>query len=175
MRLVPRGDNPNKETSSIYHIPHFTINWAYTTRVVESWDVSSVVLSCYVCRIMISTGVKSVVCLLLLLELVLLRCLGMCPSVPITYIHIRLVWGWLLEVDEKSRYHVHNGSRICPRQQPHMVGYGPQPTPLGANSIGNSRINSGSHYTILELLWPQVAPNSVATSSHYEDVLLEIY
>ena len=48
-----------KKHSSIYHIPHFTINWAYTTRVAESWDVSSVVMSCYVCGIMISTRVSS--------------------------------------------------------------------------------------------------------------------
>jgi len=48
----------------------------------------SVVLSCHVCGIMISIGVKSVICLLLLLLLgiVLLRCLGMCPSIPV-HIH----------------------------------------------------------------------------------------
>ena len=43
-------------------------------------------MSGHVCGIMISTGVKSVTCLLLLLGLVLLRCLGMCPNVPV-HIH----------------------------------------------------------------------------------------
>jgi len=33
MRLVHRENNPNKKPSYIYHIPHFTINWAYTTRI----------------------------------------------------------------------------------------------------------------------------------------------
>ena len=64
---------------------------------------------------------------------------------------------------------------VRPGQWPHTVGYGPQPTPLGTNSIKNSRISSGCHYTPLELLWPQVAPNSVATSSHYENVLVEVH
>jgi len=43
-------------------------------------------MSCYVCGIMISTRFKSVVYLLLLLGPVLLRSLGMCPSVPV-HIH----------------------------------------------------------------------------------------
>ena len=73
-----------RKPSCIYHIPHFTINWAHTTRVAESWDVSSIVMSYYVCGFMISTGAKSVVCLLL--GLVLLRYPGMCPSV-LVHIH----------------------------------------------------------------------------------------
>jgi len=59
MRLVRREIIQTRKLISIYHIPHFTINWAYTTRVAESWDVSSVVMSCYVCGIMISTRVSS--------------------------------------------------------------------------------------------------------------------
>jgi len=43
-------------------------------------------MSGHVYGIMISTGVKSVTCLLLLLGLVLLECLGMCPSV-LVHIH----------------------------------------------------------------------------------------
>ena len=27
-------------------MPHFTINWAYTTRVPESWYIDDVVMSC---------------------------------------------------------------------------------------------------------------------------------
>ena len=34
MRLIPRGDNPNKEPSSIYHIPHISIDYVHTTRAI---------------------------------------------------------------------------------------------------------------------------------------------
>jgi len=44
------------------------------------------IMSSHVYEIMISPGVKSVTCVLLLLGLVLLRRLGMCPSVPV-HIH----------------------------------------------------------------------------------------
>ena len=78
-----------------------------------------------------------------------------------------------MKTDKKSRYHVHNGPRACPGQRPHTVGFGSQPTPLSANNIRNSRINSGYHYTALELLWPQVAPNSVVTSAIMKMYLLK--
>ena len=37
MRLIPLGDNPKKrKPSSIYHIPHVSINWVRTTWVVHN-------------------------------------------------------------------------------------------------------------------------------------------
>jgi len=62
MRLVRRGNIQTRKPSSIYHISQLTINWAYTTKVVESKYIGGVVMSGHVCEIMISTGVKSVTC-----------------------------------------------------------------------------------------------------------------
>ena len=39
MRLILRGNNPNKEPSSIYHIPQVSINWVHTTRAVHNNNI----------------------------------------------------------------------------------------------------------------------------------------